>query len=74
METAMNLKVDDARASEDHEGPMGQARRMAVALSDLLEQTAASAPIGHRTEVRYVEALARTLADCLGSLRERRSA
>jgi len=66
--------VGAAKAREDHEEALERATRMAADLGDLLEQAAAEAPTADQNEVRYVEALARTLADGLVSLRERRAA
>ena len=66
--------VGGAEAPECDEGALARARRMAAALGDLLEQAAADAPNVDRNDVRYIEALARTLADGLASLRERRAA
>ena len=71
----MTQNVDGAEAREDNEGRLERARRMAAALGDLLEQAAADAPTAdEHQEVRYIEALARTLADSLDSVRERRAA
>jgi hypothetical protein len=73
-EVVMVQDVGGAEAREHDEGALARARRMAAALGDLLEQAAADAPNADRNDVRYHEALARTLADGLASLRERRAA
>jgi hypothetical protein len=70
----MIQNVDGAEAREDDQGALGRARLMAAALGDRLEQATADAPTGERNDVRYIEALARTLADGLASMRDRRAA
>lgn len=66
--------VDGAEARERDEGTQTRARRIAAALGDRLEQAAADAPTANRNEVRPIEALVRTLADGLASMREQRAA
>jgi hypothetical protein len=49
--------------------PVAEAARLAELVAELLQRAVATAPLGHRqSELRFVEALARTLSDQLATM------